>query len=85
MCWTPWGVAQALAGKRDEGIATLRLALNIAPTAALVRLHLAEQLTAAGDSKGATAVLAQIDAKQLSQADQALLAKLGKSGGQSGG
>jgi cellulose synthase operon protein C len=75
------GVAQAQAGKRDEGIATLRLALNIAPTAAPVRLHLAEQLTAAGDSKAAAAMLAQIDAKQLSNADQAALAKLAKPGG----
>ncbi|MDO9166766.1 MAG: PEP-CTERM system TPR-repeat protein PrsT [Rhodoferax sp.] len=73
------GMAQALAGKRDESIASLRTAVNLAPTAALPRLHLAEQLLAAGQGKAAASVLAAVDSKQLGKTDQATLAQLNKS------
>lgn len=73
------GMAQAQAGKRDEAIASLRTAVNLAPVAALPRLHLAEQLLAAGDRKAAASVVAPIEGKQLAKADQAALAQLNKS------
>ncbi|MDO9197240.1 XrtA/PEP-CTERM system TPR-repeat protein PrsT [Rhodoferax sp.] len=73
------GMAQALAGKRDESIVSLRTAVNLAPTAALPRLHLAEQLLAAGQGKVAASVLAAVDSKQLGKTDQATLAQLNKS------
>jgi len=71
------GMAQAFAGKREDSIATLRMAVNLAPRAALARLHLAEQLTASGDNKAASAILASIDINQLSKSEQATLARLG--------
>lgn len=72
------GLAQALAGKREDAIASLRLAVNLVPTAAVPRLHLAGQMLAAGDRKGAGAMLPLIDGKQLGKADQAELAQLKK-------
>lgn len=73
------GMAQALAGQRSEAIASLQTAINLWPVAALPRLHLAEQLLAAGDRKAAVAVLTPIDGKQLAKSDQAMLAQLNKS------
>lgn len=73
------GMAQALAGKRDDSIASLRAAVNLAPAAAIPRLHLAEQLLHAGERKAATTVLAPIDVKQLDEAARATLAQLNKS------
>lgn len=73
------GMAQVLAGQRADGIASLQTAVNLAPTTAPTRLHLAEQLLVAGDRKAAAAVLAPINAKQLGLADQTALAQLNKS------
>ena len=72
------GMAQALAGKRDEGIASLRTAVNLAPISPTPRIHLAEQLIAAGDKKGAAAVLTPVDASRLDKSDQEKLALLNK-------
>jgi cellulose synthase operon protein C len=73
------GMAQALAGKRGEGIASLRTAVNLAPMSPIPRMHLAEQLIATGDKKGAAAILAPVDASRLAKSDQAVLARLNKS------
>lgn len=73
------GMAQALAGQRDEAIASLRTAVNLAPVAALTRLHLAQQLLAAHERKAAVSVLAPVNGKQLAKAEQATLAQLNKS------
>jgi Flp pilus assembly protein TadD len=73
------GMAQALAGQRAQALVSLRTAVNLAPAAALPRLHLAEQLLADGDRKAATAMVQAIDSKLLAKADQTTLAQLGKS------
>jgi len=70
------GLAQAKAGKASEAAATLRLALNLAPALASTRLHLAEQLAAIGDTKGAGQVLTSLDASKLNKADQTALGRL---------
>lgn len=70
------GMAQAKAGRRDEAIATLRAASNLAPLAALPRLHLSELLLASGDRPGALAALQPIDAKRLDEREKASFAKL---------
>jgi cellulose synthase operon protein C len=70
------GVALAKAGKREEAIANLRAAANLAPLAAMPRLHLSEQLLAAGDRAGASAALRSVSPTQLSAKDQATLEKL---------
>ncbi len=72
------GLAQALTGQRDQAIVSLRTAVNLAPMLALPRLHLAEQLLAAGDRKQAASTLARIDGKQLAKADLATLDRLNK-------
>lgn len=73
------GMAQVLAGKREEGIASLRTAVNLSPAAAVPRLHLAQQLLGTGDRKAAATELATIDSKQLGKADQAVLGQLQQS------
>ncbi len=70
------GLAQALAGQRAGAIASLQMAVNLAPAAAIPRLHLAQQLLAAGEHKAATAALASVTAQQLGKADQEALAQL---------
>ena len=72
------GMAQLQAGKRDEGIASLRAAINLAPNAALPRLHLAEHLVASGDRKGASDMVRSVDRRQLSPSEQEVLAKVKK-------
>lgn len=72
-------MAQALAGKKEDAIASLRLAVNLAPAAALPRLHLARQLQAADDRKAAKSLLATIDSKQLGKSDLAELNALTQS------
>ena len=69
-------IALAKTNKRDEAIATLRTATNLAPTAAVPRLHLSEQLLAAGDRAGAIAAMRLVKAEQLSAKDQLSLSKL---------
>lgn len=63
------GMAQALAGRRDDAIASLRTAVNLVPRAALPRLHLATQLLAAGNLKEAQVVLAAVERNQLSSSE----------------
>lgn len=72
------GMALALTGKREEGINNLRTAVNLAPSIALPRLHLATQLLAAGERQMASSVLAPLDSKQLGKADQVALTQLNK-------
>lgn len=73
------GMAQALAGRRGEAISSLQTAVNLRPASALARLHLAEQLLAAGERQAATNVLIPIDRGQLAQPDLLALAELNKS------
>lgn len=70
------GLALARNGQRDEAIKVLRAASNLAPTLALPRLDLAENLVAAGDKDGARSALRGIDAAQLGERDQNELARL---------
>lgn len=70
------GLALARSGKRDEAITTLRAAANLAPTQAMPKLHLAENLAAAGDKAGAAAALRGIDEAQLGARDKESLDKL---------
>lgn len=70
------GMAQAQAGQRETAIATLRAAVQLAPTQPAARLHLAEQLLAAGDQQGAQATLAPLNTAKLSTADQEEHARL---------
>jgi putative PEP-CTERM system TPR-repeat lipoprotein len=73
------GMAQALAGRRAEAIASLRTAVNLMPTAAGPRMHLAELLIATQDRAAAGVVLAQVTERQLTKSDQEKLASLKKS------
>lgn len=73
------GMAQALIGRPEQAIASLRTAVNLAPVAPVPRLHLAEQLLAAGDREAAAAVLAPLNARQIGKTDQATLTQLNKS------
>lgn len=70
------GLALAKAGKQDEAIATLRTSANLAPLAALPRLHLSEHLLASGDKAGASSTLQSINAGLLGDKDRAALAKM---------
>lgn len=70
------GMALAQAGQRDTAITTLRTAVQLAPTLPAARLHLAEQLLAAGDQQGARATLAALNTSKLSTSDQAEHARL---------
>ena len=70
------GVALAHNGQRDEAIKVLRAASNLAPTMALPRLDLAENLVAAGDKDGARAALRGIDEAQLGARDKNELNRL---------
>lgn len=73
------GMAQVLAGKREDGIASLRSAVNLAPVAAVPRLHLTTQLLDAGDRKAAAKLLASIDTKQLNKTNQTVFEQLQQS------
>lgn len=70
------GMALARAGQPKEAVHALRAAANLAPQAALPRLHLAQQLVASGDKVAATQALRSVDASQLSAADKNSLGKL---------
>lgn len=72
------GLAQAQAGQHQPAITTLRTAVQLAPTKPSARLHLAEQLLAAGDRQEARAMLAQLNAGKLNAAQQAEHARLGQ-------
>jgi len=70
------GMAQAQAGKKSEAIATLRTAVNLAPKAPTLRLHLAELYLATGERKEAANMIQSIDRKALDAKDQEALARL---------
>jgi predicted Zn-dependent protease len=70
------GMAQALAGKQTEAIATLRIAVNLAPRVPTSRLHLAELSMASGNRKEAANLIQSMDRKQLGTKDQETLARL---------
>ena len=70
------GMAQATAGQANDALATLRLALNLAPNLASARLHFAQQLAAGGDTKAAGQALASLESSKLSKNEQASLASL---------
>lgn len=72
------GMALVKAGKREEGIAALRASTNLAPTAALPRLHLSESLLAAGDRHGASTMLRSVRSEQLAPKELATLDRLKK-------
>lgn len=70
------GLTLAKAGKRDEAIAALRASANLAPLAAVPRLHMAQHLVEAGDRAGATQALRTINESLLGKSDQASLSAL---------
>ena len=70
------GMAQAQAGQRNEAIASLRAASALASNPALPRLHLAEQLVAAGEHSAAATALQGLNEGQFAKTDQAMLAQL---------
>ena len=70
------GVALARNGRRDEALEVLRAASNLAPTMAMPRLDLAENLVASGDKDGARAALRGIDEAQLGERDKTELNRL---------
>lgn len=70
------GLVLSKAGQRDDAIAALRAAANLAPTSAMPRLDLAEHLLAAGDRPGAAAAARGADGAQLAPKDRARLDKL---------
>lgn len=70
------GMAQVLAGKREDGLESLRTAVNLAPAAAVPRLHLGAHLLDAGDRKAASAVVTGIDPNQLSKANKTAFEQL---------
>ncbi|MCF8154363.1 MAG: PEP-CTERM system TPR-repeat protein PrsT [Rhodoferax sp.] len=72
------GMAQAQLGKHEEAMLSLRTAVNLAPTAPLPRMHLAELQLASGDSKAAASTLQPVNTKLLSPADRIVLAQLNK-------
>lgn len=55
------GMAQIGAGKMADGIATLRTAVELAPTVLIVRLHLGEALLADGKKSDAASVVKTIE------------------------
>ena len=59
--------AQALAGKKVEAIANLRIALSIAPTNPVMRIHLAELLMDQDNKKEAGALVQGLDKLKLDQ------------------
>ncbi|MDO8451094.1 MAG: PEP-CTERM system TPR-repeat protein PrsT [Rhodoferax sp.] len=70
------GMAQALAGKQTEAIATLRTAVNLAPKVPTTRFHLAELYIASGNRKEAGNLIQAMDRKKLGTKDQETLARL---------
>ena len=70
------GLALSKSGKKGEAIDALRAAANLAPLAAMPRLHLAQHLSAAGDKVGAAHALRTIDGSRLSAPDKDSLGKL---------
>ncbi len=70
------GLALARNGQRDEAVQVLRAASNLAPTLALPRLDLADNLAAAGDKDGARSALRGIDEAQLGARDKDQLKRL---------
>lgn len=73
------GMAQALAGKQTEALATLRTAVNLAPKAPTSRLHLAELTIATGNRKEAANLIQPLNRKQLGTKDQQTLDRLTRS------
>lgn len=70
------GMAQAQSGKQGDAISTLRTAVNLAPKAAILKLHLAELLMASGDKKEAGMLIRAIEKNQLGSRDQDALKRL---------
>lgn len=70
------GMAQSLAGKQTEAIATLRIAVNLAPIEPTPRFHLAELYIASGDKKEAANLIRSLDPKKLGAKDQATFKQL---------
>lgn len=70
------GMAQALAGQQTEAMATLRIAVNLAPGMPTSKLHLAELYIASGKRKEAAALVQSMDRKKLGANDQETLARL---------
>lgn len=73
------GMAQSLAGKQTEALATLRTAINLAPRVPTSRLHLAELNIAAGNRKEAANLIQPLNRKQLGTKDQQILDRLTRS------
>jgi cellulose synthase operon protein C len=71
-----YGMALMKAGQTDEAVAALKAASNLAPGAALPRLHLAQALWAAKDKTAAAPLLRGLNESQLSAADKQSLQKL---------
>jgi putative PEP-CTERM system TPR-repeat lipoprotein len=59
--------AQALAGKKKEAIASLRLGLALAPQHSVLKVHLAELLMEDGNKKEAAGLLEKIDQRTLNK------------------
>lgn len=70
------GVIQAQEGKQTEAIATLRTAVNLAPSATAPRLHLAELYLKAGERKEAATLIQPIDPKALGANEGEILKRL---------
>ena len=70
------GMAQAQAGKQAEAIASLRIAVSLAPLQAAARLHLAELYLAAGDRKEASRLLLPLEGKKLGSKEQEIFKRL---------
>jgi len=69
-------MAQAQAGKQAEAIASLRIAVSLAPLQAAARLHLAELYLAAGDRKEASRLLLPLEGKKLGSKEQETFKRL---------
>lgn len=70
------GMVLAGNGQAKEAIAALRAASNLAPTKAMPRLNLAQQLAASGDKSGASSALRGLDETQLGSKDKDALRQL---------
>lgn len=73
------GMAQALAGKQAEAVATLTTAVNLASGMPTSKFHLAELYMATGKRKEAASLIQSIDRKKIGVKDQEILARLATS------